>query len=396
MKKIEQVSTTNKIIIDYDRTLTKKQIIDNYKQLFDNIIIEDKQVIINNNVALLTMNVTYLGHPHPIFKKRIQMPSYFIEKHNGNKKKGLNTFFVGIYSYNKSYLYCIFKPISYLNNKFNNSSAHVYSFDLLEAQKKGHFRKIDKNKNEILIYNEDKFVNFIRKNSLLKDYDLDFEKEDELIRYLDSFWEQLPDKFYGIDCYNEMLMAEYSNALQAEWFGFYFEYLFSKYLIENSTEIINFYADKKKDGIDLDLKVNIYDNYYADLKSHTKNAGIIGNDLNTVKKVVDKGGTILYISVEYASELDKNFSGTVTKFWNQKINIRYNKNKSLDSYLNRMKNNVILYSFSILRINKETFKYTDIYEQGINSNGKERDKKLHIKKKNIPILTIYSRKRNDK
>lgn len=394
MKKVEQVTNDIKIIEDYDKILSKSQVKNKFEKLFENIKLLDNLIIINDCVSILCANITYLGHPHPLYKKRIQLKNYYIDYYNINLTNDIRTYFIGIYSYENNFLYCVINPENFKNNKFNNSSVHIYTTDLLEARSKGISKRIDKNNNEIIVMSEDRFVKFIDSSSLFKEVVFDEIIEDKVIDYVMKFWSSLYDEYYGIESIQEMIDNNFENAYQSEWFGFYFEYLFQKFLSKNKTDVIKIYGDKQKGGIDLDLKINNADNYYADLKTHSNEYDILGNDYETVRSVVDTDGTILYISVSYSPEYDKEYGGEVTKFWNAELNKRDNKNKKIDSYLNKMKYSVKLDSLEVLKINKDNFKYLDIFNQGKNSDGNSRKTKIKINKKKLDIFTIKKLKKS--
>ena len=72
MKKTEQVLRNGNIVVDYDQTLSTKEIKKLLYELFNPVIKDDgKQFVLYNKIALLACNVTYLGNPHPIYKKRL-------------------------------------------------------------------------------------------------------------------------------------------------------------------------------------------------------------------------------------------------------------------------------------------------------------------------------------
>ena len=65
MKKTEQVLRNGNITIDYDQTLTTKEIKKLLFGMFEPVIKQDgKQYVLYDKIALLACNVTYLGNPH--------------------------------------------------------------------------------------------------------------------------------------------------------------------------------------------------------------------------------------------------------------------------------------------------------------------------------------------
>lgn len=80
----------------------------------------DKQVITYNfngrKVILLTKCITYLGNPHPIFKKRIQLPEWYqnfcINISANNLPYDIR--FIGVYHYDGNVIFVDFLKDTYL------------------------------------------------------------------------------------------------------------------------------------------------------------------------------------------------------------------------------------------------------------------------------------------
>lgn len=96
MKKTEQVLRNGNIVVDYDQILTTKEIKKLLYELFNPEIKEDgKQYVLYDKIALLACNVTYLGNPHPIYKKRVQLKSYYLDYLSKNSANNLKTLYLG-------------------------------------------------------------------------------------------------------------------------------------------------------------------------------------------------------------------------------------------------------------------------------------------------------------
>ena len=163
VKKVEQVSKNGSIVLDYDQTLSSKEIKTLMNELFGPVLKEDgKQFVLYDKIGVLACNVTYLGNPHPYYKKRIQLKSYYLDYLAKNAISNVKTIYLGIYSYKKTRLFVVFEPSTYAGKKSHNSSAHVYSINLQYAQRAGKFDKIDAFGNKIHIYNTYEFVRFIK------------------------------------------------------------------------------------------------------------------------------------------------------------------------------------------------------------------------------------------
>ena len=136
MKKVEQVNRAGNIVVDYDQTLTTKEIKKLLFEMFSPKIKKDeKQFVLFDKIALLVCNVTYLGNPHPIYKKRIQLKPYYLDYLAKNSANNIKTLYLGIYTYNRTRLFVVFEPTTYASKKSHNSSALVYSINLHYAQR---------------------------------------------------------------------------------------------------------------------------------------------------------------------------------------------------------------------------------------------------------------------
>lgn len=397
MKKTEQVLRSGEITYDFDETLTLKQIDELMFSLFSPFVSkEGKQYILYNKIGILACNITYLGNPHPLYKKRIQLKTYYLEYLARNRVNNFLTLYLGIYTYKKTRLFVVFEPSTYAGKKSHNSSAHVYSINLQYAQKTGVFSKIDNFGNKISIFNTHEFVKYIK--SLACDHvSISFDEILKLIYgYINSFKETIKPKWNGIDCYKEMINAKDNNAKQAEWPGWYFEFLFKKYLANNSNHLISWHGKKADGEIDLDLKFINGDWFFGDLKADQINHDILGNSLECLDTVIRKnGGTVYYICCLYKAEKDSSHGYQVTKYWDMLRGGIYAANGYKDMperYGKRMKFSVEPKTICVLKIDSVTYEILrkNPFAQGINSDGKERKPKLKVQKDMIKALSIYS------
>lgn len=376
MKKIEQIDGTS-IINDFDEKLSNKEL--------KKIICKEIEVYGNNNpyiakieeqnIFLFIKQITYLGHPHLAFKKRIQ-----ISKGWENYLKSEYSYLIGVYKYKETVIYAIFNKDNYINRNVNNSSAHVSTFDLLNAQKKGFFTKKDIRGNLIICTRRDYF-----KEILLKIIKKENIYSQEILLF-ESFKSSLNINYKGVHCYEELITNNYRNKYQPEWFGFFLEYKFEKFLELNPElkSICNYQSNKLKTEIDLDL--NFHEEFLGDLKTHSNDSSaILGNDKTNIEKALEKYGKIWYIVFCHNTYHDKNYHYEVTLFWNKQQN-----KSNLMSYSTKMKNTVELTKMMILEINKYNYDYLTIFNQGINSNKLPRKVKIKIDKKMINNFLIYS------
>lgn len=335
--------------------------------------------------CILCKNISYLGNPHPIYKKRIQIPELFINLYKENSKKDIITLLIGVYKYKDTILFCDFDTSKYINNKSHNSSAHIYTIDLLNGFRNGIFKKKDYRDNIITVFDENNVNKFLEmKLSASSTTGV------EVFDTLDNFFASMFKEWIGIDCYMEMIENGFNNKFQPEWPGFYLEYKLEKYLEENHKKDIIRYCQNKKNGdIDLDLyfpKLGIY----GDLKTHSLNSTAIqGNDYETIMSLIENQ-SIYYIVCCHETEKDKNHNFVVTEFWNK---AQYKTD--LHSYGNKMKYSVKLKKYYILEINKYNKKYLKIFNQGKNSDGKPREPKIMIPDKYIENFLVHIVKFDD-
>ncbi|MDD2636921.1 MAG: hypothetical protein PHW82_15620 [Bacteroidales bacterium] len=378
MKKIEQIFKSQ-IIDDFDEKLSPSKLREVVRKDF---VLENNAnpytcKVNGKGIVLYIKQITYLGHPHLAFKKRIQISKGW--------QIGLSTenaYLIGVYKYKDTILYTLFDKTNFVTRTPNNSSAHVSTFDLLNAEQKGIFTKKDIRGNIITCVRRDLIINVLSKiinsENILSQETLLFE----------DFKLKLKPNYHGIECYSELISKNYRNKFQPEWFAFYLEYKFEIFLEENPTykSICCFQSKKSKDDIDLDLNFN--NEFLGDLKTHSNTSGaILGNDIRNIEKALKKGGKLWYIVFNHNTFKDSDFNYEVTNFWNSVL-----EKKDKMSYSKRMKNKIELTDYMILEINYYNKKYLADFNQGVNSNKLPREPKIKINKKMINNFLIFSSK----
>ena len=381
--KIEQITKTGLVVSDFDNKLNPSDIKSILDGLPDLYIQSDKNPFIakykNKTINLCVRNISYLGIPHPFYKKRIQIPKDW---------KGIlqqeNTLLLGIYSYKSNISFCLFDTTKYRGNRLNNSSAHIHTIDLHKAIKLGIFNKTDKNGNQITVFIEQNFTKVFDMILLGKKVSLSNE-----LNVFNKFSKTLNTNWLGVDCYDEMRQNNCNNAKQAEWAGFYLEYKFEQFLNDNSNykKYCKYIQNKVKNNIDLDLWFE-EKQFLGDLKAHTIGGRLLGNDEFNAYEAVRLYDKFWYISFNHTTEKDINHNAEVMKKWNA---IR---GKDSMGYLNRMKYAIDLKSFYVLEISNINLKYLKAFNQGKNSNGKPRPAKIAIHKNDLENdnFAIYRQK----
>ena len=396
--KVEQVDAEGKYVFDYDTSLSPYELFNRISNYFPEITKDEDGIIVgeynDKKYSIRAKNVTYLGNPHPLYKKRIQIAEDLQLFYDMSLNKGYKPILLGVYTYKDNHIFCSFNIEDYLDKKSHNSSAHVYSEDIAIATTDNFYQMIDGFNNKITVFDKKGLDAFLE--DFFEDTNSDFiveghsnrekggELTSEIINSIEDYFVSEDKEWNGIECYTEMIEENFHSKFQAEWPGSYLEFSFERYINKKSlTRFIKYYQDRTRGGIDLDL-VFPEINQFGDLKAHSNHSpGVQGNDWDTVKRLVNNGQHIYYIICEHSTEKDSNHNYVVTEFWNKA------KNKDdLRSYSDKMKYSVSLKKAYILDINKNNFSYLSKYKQGLNSNGKPRPPKIMIKEKEYDHFVI--------
>ena len=400
---VDQVTVNGDIIAGYDCSLTVTEIYDRLSRYFPGIHKENDLIIgeyEGKRYSLRCKNITYLGNPHPVFKKRIQIAGDLVDFYVNSLDADATPLLIGIYENQGNLLFTEFGIDTYVEKKAHNSSAHVYSSDLVSATVDGFFQKTDYFGNRVTVFRKDMVNVFLDAVLNEKDFVLTADEvktgfEERMLAYynhmlndrvlpdIKTFFDGLNKNWFGIDCYNEMFEAGYSKKGWAEWTGSYLEYKFEAYINENEkvSETIQFYQDRTDGGIDLDLYFPLLETY-GDLKAHNvASRGIPGNDYETVMRILNKhlvSSHIYYIIAEHTATKDKDFGSEVTVYWNRLLN-----KDNLNSYADKMKHDATVVRAYVLDINNDNKVYLSIFRQGVNSNGRPRAPKIMIEEKSL-------------
>ena len=380
MKKIEQLHH-GLVVFDCDTVLSRSEISAQLVQDFratgtGNPYVFDFD---GRTYTLLVKQVTYLGHPHLEFKKRIQIPSSWRDW-----LQQPNTLLVGLYRYQKTVIYVFFDTSQYAQRQLNNSSAHVHTIDLQKAQEYGIFTKTDMGGNIITVVAQSHIHNYLMQLSR------GVSEHSAELKLFDDFKASLTHTWQGINCYQEMIRANYNNKFQPEWAGFYLEFRFEGFLKADvkRNQICQKVSNKRLGEIDLDLRFhpNQTNEFFGDLKAHSEiSSEILGNDSQSIENALSSYGKIWYVVLIHDTEKDSAHDFVTTRFWNK----AQNKEDEM-SYSSRMKFAVCLKHLKILEINRNNQIYLNESQKGWkNSNGKPRPPKISIPKTSINNFLIY-------
>ena len=394
----EQITVDKNLIIAQDQPLKQKEI---YACLINTLGKEHCKLLslehgkcvlelMQNGkcIHILARSCTYLGNPHPIFKKRVQFPLWFNEycKMTKEKNPNIDVRYMGVYhfehkDYGNNIIFIDFDKDTYLNKKGHNSSAHVYINDLYQSLIYGIFQKEDAFGNIITTIRQDKLPSFFENR---KEY---FGNElFDLFRKFNcgfSFGQWLK----ALDVIKEMYSNNWRQWKQAEWAGWFLEYRFNKFTIENNiTNKIKYVGCSLKKEGDFDFDLRFEDNdFYGDLKASDINKKETpGNDQQNLIECIMRYDKFWYVIYEHETIKDSEDLGYKTtqerNLFIKSVDPSYDKD--IMSYHQRMKSQVCFKKMSIIELNRMNYReaLTD-FNQGRQASGEARKPKFNINKR---------------
>lgn len=396
--KSEQINSCMQMVIDYDQPLTKQEdFLNAYrKALGDSVTILKYQgtkrvfVYVENGIThyIISASVTYLSKPHPIFKKRMQLQTWYKDFFREYKEKPNTTInIIGVYHYDDMEIYCDFNLNDYINKKMHSSSAHVYTNDLYQAIKNGTFDKVDVNSNHITII----------KGIYLKNYFQGMKQINPVVKLFEKFNGEFDFNYWlkADYCIKKMLAADWYQAKGTEWPGWFLEFRVDEFIQkENCSNIMLYTGNKNKSEgmLDFDLFFGTL-NFYGDLKaSDIKKKETPGNDQANTLEAISKYGRLWYIVYEHETQKDKDHNNEMAIARMRLIDPSF-KDGDHVSYTTRMKHSVNFKKMHIYELNAVNMH--DIlsdFNQGHNSGPSMADRvaKFLLSKENMNNSIIYT------
>lgn len=337
-------------------------------------------------IQLLVRTCTYLGNPHPIFKKRVQLPTWFNEYTNQMKEErpDVDIRYIGMYHYGDEFhgeniVFIDFHKDTYLLKKGHNSSAHVYTNDLFQAMTYGVFTKEDQFGNTITVLRQDKMFDYLvgKRHPATNLFDL--------FRLFNSGF-TFGRWLKALDVIKEMYENEWSQWRQTEWAGWFLEYKFNRFTIEEhlTNQMRYVGSSMKRDGdLDFDVRFDEAD-FYGDLKaSDITKKETPGNDQQNLMDCIYRYGKFWYIIYEHETIKDSEENDyEATRARNRfikSVDPKYSKDDL--SYKTRMKNQVKFVKMSIIELNRVNFRGAlKDFHQGHQPDGSPRALKFNINK----------------
>lgn len=391
-RKSEQLTAEYNIAVDYDQPLSPITMSEVIKECLGDKCsitkIHNRKVITYENkegkrIALLCKSITYLGNPHPIFKKRIQIPSEWIALAHELENDGYDVRFIGVYHYNGFIVFADFVKDTYLKRNCHNSAAHIYINDIYQGATQGVFEKEDQNGN---------VIRAISRHSLADYFDSAEKGTTNLARLFAQFNNEFifGEWIEATKSIHEMMEKGWSQWKQLEWAGWFLEYKFHNFAKNEEIAPYIVYTalsnkGHKKDRLDLDLWFP-NDNFYGDLKaSDRKTSKAPGNDQETVIKCLNKYGKMWYVVYEHETIKDSEKGYEATKYRGSLLG----KGDSM-SYAGKMKHSVKFTKMYIIEINRINFhEVLSAFNQGHQPNGAPRKPKFNINKRNVDNYVVY-------
>ncbi len=398
-KKIDQILLDGSVVcVGSDQKFSSAEIVALLSDCFADSQLVDHRVflpVLNNNgkgVYFYPRNINHLGGDWSSEKKRIQIGSDFPDIYRSNLANNIETVLVGIYHYfpdgkNGVTLFVCFSSNTYSGRRTHNSAAHVHTIDLQNAQKNGVYRRLDKSGNEILVLDKENFVKHIDSIRGWDEVPV-IKKDREVLDYLGEMFDSMPRYLKGIDCFREMMEANDTTRMnQGAWEGWYYEFFVERYLHEHPTGNIVWWSKKGNGQLDFDLRLTYEEWFYGDMKSDAEKNDVQGNLKENIDLLVlENGGRLWYIALNFTPEKDSDHGYETTRWWNKKLG----KINNLMSYCKRMKYAIRIHKMDIYEITKNTIPYLGVYHPSP-CDGKERKPKYKIPNKMKEFLRIYER-----
>ena len=398
-KHIDQILENGQVVKKGgDQKFTPREIKDLLKGLFSGAVEKDGRLTLpslnstGRRVCFYTRNVYHLGGNWSSEKKRIEIGSDYPGLFRKNREENAETLLLGLYHFYPNgrtgvLLFVCFGAETYAGRQTHNSAAHVHTVDLLNALKNGVYRRIDKSGNELLVLDKANFVTHI--NALRGKSEVDSVRKDrEVLDYLGQMFDTMPKRFLGIDCFKEMMAAnDTSRMRQGAWEGWYYEFYVRRYLQENPTDNIVWWSKTGKGELDFDLKFPYCEWFFGDVKSDAQKRDVQGNLKENIDfLVLEKGGRLWYVAIEFRPEKDSDHGYETTLWWNRQLG----KTDRPMSYSSRMKYAIDVNRMDIYEITKASIPYLVVYRPSPCA-GKDRRPKYKIPPRMKEFLRIFER-----
>lgn len=393
---VDQIAPDGTLLHDVDTTISQKRRHDLILDALPGATIErlaGAKVVVYGDHAILSKQVTYLGNPWEPYKKRIQMPPEWTATYAHAQYLGLTPRFVGVYHYDGTTIFVDFDPTTYVEHGLNNSSAHVSTNDLFQAQTLGQFSRVDKNGNRLTSVRADQFESYMR---------VGYEEKNPHIDVLDRFTAEFLNgsRIDGLAAVQEMHAADWPDKFQNEWQGFYLEYRLSGFVKKHGLEhLLIVQKEKRKSEYDYDLRLlrGGVTEHFGDLKASSITVDDSpGNAAEKFFQCLDEYGRFWYVIYEHETWHGRDNSNIATIAWNEwRRSVGHIGRKAYDplSYAGRFKEAVRFVRVKVLEVNQANvgFVLKEFQKDFKQPDGALRKPKVSIRKEDIDNFLIYTK-----
>lgn len=342
---------------------------------------------------LYISNVTYLGNPHPKFKKRMQLSESADKSYLKNNNNSQNiTLLLGLYVFDENNPIIVSWDSSANKDAGKSKSSHVYVKDIQQAMLNGASQRADKRKNSVYCYQPKHLLHFLDYNhydvnhsetflSYLNNFGLEFNEYyfiDDMIKYLKEDLKEKDFIWDGKKSITEMKENSFSKWKETEWQGFFFEFLMEKRLFDKH--------DDMKQVLEIPgpkYGKTVFDSFYNipwDFKVHSDNSSsVITNDLEAIQLAIEEYGKVGFIIISGTSiyESDREFSD-----WRNELKGGLSKNQ-LDNMKKKKPHRKLKTEFkpekiTVVVIDKDSIKKHSVVGGFHNPNGNVRRDKLSL------------------
>ncbi|WP_298746931.1 hypothetical protein [uncultured Serinicoccus sp.] len=394
---VDQISPDGTLAHDFDTTLSQKRRLGLILDALPGATLEriaGTKVVMYGDNALLSKQVTYLGNPWEAYKKRIQMPKEWAVTYADALHRGLTPRFVGVYHYEDTTIFVDFDPKTYVEHGLNNSSAHVATNDLFQAQTLGQFSRVDQNDNRLTSVRADQFKSYMS---------VGYEEKNPHIDVLDRFTSEFltGSRIGGLAAVQEMHAAEWPDKFQNEWQGFYVEYRLSSFLKKHGLEhLLIVQKEKRRSEYDYDLRLlrSGVTDHFGDLKaSNIAVDDSPGNDAAKFFQCLEEYGRFWYVIYEHETWHSRDNRNLATIAWNEwRKSVGHVGRKEYDplSYAGKFKEAVRFVGVKVLEVNQANVgivlkEFQKDFKQ--QTGGAPRKPKVSIRKADIDNFLIYTK-----
>lgn len=394
---VDQIGLAGELVRDVDTTLSPRERQALLMAALPGARLDESlgvKVVRFQDQVILSKQITHLGRPWKQYKKRIQIPKAWLPVHADSCRRGLTPRFVGVYHHDRTTIFVDFETTNYAAREVNNSSAHLATNDLFQAQTLGQFSRLDKNDNRITSIRFDAFEAYLR---------FGYEERNDHLSAIDRFTTHLLDgtRIDGLTAVQEMHASGWPDSFQNEWQGFYLEFRLSEFLSQQGMQSqLAVQKEKGRSSFDYDLRFieGGRTAHYGDLKASDITAKESpGNDAARFHRCLHEYGKFWYVIYEHHTWHSRDNGDVATVAWNEwRRSVGHvGRNSTFNplSYAGKFKEAVLFQRVKVLEVNQSNVGVVlKEFQKGFKQpDGSLRKAKVSIQKQDIENFLIYSK-----